>query len=109
MLKVGGENVSIAEVESVVLEHADVIVACVVSVPDGHLHEVPVVAVVTRNEAADREGSILDYCRSRLADFKVPRSVIEMKLDEMPLTGSGKVSRMEVRALVLARLEKARN
>jgi fatty-acyl-CoA synthase len=104
MLKVGGENVSIAEVESVVLQHEDVIAACVVSVPDRELHEVPVVAVVIRGGATGRSDSIINFCRTRMAAFKVPKAVVEVVLDDLPLTGSGKFSRREVRELVLKRM-----
>jgi acyl-CoA synthetase (AMP-forming)/AMP-acid ligase II len=104
MLKVGGENVSIAEVESVVLQHEDVIAACVVSIPDRQLHEVPVVAVAIRGGVGGRSESILAFCRTRMAAFKVPQAVVEVALDELPLTGSGKFSRRDVRELVLKRM-----
>jgi len=98
MLKVGGENVSPAEVEAVLLDHPAVTEAAVVGVPDDFLGEAPV-AVVT-GAGADNLGA---FCRDRLAPFKLPRHVVVV--DHLPKTESGKVRKNEIRDIALRSLD----
>ncbi|BCJ28571.1 class I adenylate-forming enzyme family protein [Actinocatenispora sera] len=84
----GGENVHPAEVERVLLAHPAVTDAAVVSVPDRQWGAVGVAFVVAAT--ADPE-SVRDWCRQRLAGFKVPARVL--LVPELPRTGIGKVCR----------------
>jgi long-chain acyl-CoA synthetase len=52
--------------------------------------------VVLEDEAVASEADLIDFCRERLARFKVPRSV-EFR-DELPMTFVGKVLRRELMA-----------
>ena len=104
MLKVGGENMSPAEVEGYFLEVPGVSEAAVVAYPDERLAEVPV-AYVVRNKDADElvsEADLIDPLRGRIASYKIPRAVIF--LDEMPMTPSGKIRKVELRARALVDL-----
>ena len=102
MLKVGGENVSPAEVEGYFLEVEGVQDIAVVSYPDARLSEVPV-AFVVRAEASDvTDVGLIERCRGRIASFKIPRHVIF--IDEMPATPSGKIRKVELREMALAEL-----
>jgi acyl-CoA synthetase (AMP-forming)/AMP-acid ligase II len=94
MLRVGGENVSPAEIEAVLLTHPDIANAAVIGIPHDKLLEVPMAFVVTH---AGREGdsvAITHFVEERLAAYKVPRSVVF--LDELPMTGSAKVRKGEL-------------
>ena len=96
-LRVGGENVSTAEVEQVLLGLPEVAQAAVVGRPHPRLGEVPV-AFVTLGTGADRDGfgeTAAARLAERLSSFKRPREVTV--LDEMPLTGSGKVHKPTLR------------
>ncbi|WP_419943727.1 class I adenylate-forming enzyme family protein [Candidatus Poriferisodalis sp.] len=97
MLKVGGENVSPAEVEGYLLEVDGVEQIAVVGYPDPRLVEVPVAFVqLTPAASADiTEESLIERCRGRIASFKIPRHVIFVK--EMPATPSGKIRKVELR------------
>jgi crotonobetaine/carnitine-CoA ligase len=78
MLKVGGENVSAKEVEEVVATVAGVGSVAVVGKHHDFLDEVVVAFVITGPEAPDEaelEKQVIEACRDRLADFKVPRAV----------------------------------
>ena len=68
----GGENVYPAEVEAVLHEHPHVADAAVVGVPDERWGEVGVAFVVA--DGVGRGGAV-EWCRARLARFKVPKSV----------------------------------
>ena len=97
MLKVGGENVSPAEVEGYLLEVDGVEQIAVVGYPDPRLVEVPVAFVqLTASAPADvTEESLIERCRGRIASFKIPRHVIFV--NEMPATPSGKIRKVELR------------
>ena len=93
MLKVGGENVSPAEVEGYLLEMDGVEETAVVGYPDERRVEVPVAFVVSSTDLSAED--LLARCRGRIASFKIPRHVIFVK--EMPVTPSGKIRKVELR------------
>ena len=97
MLKVGGENVSPAEIEGYLLEMDGVEEVAVVSYPDARLVEVPVAFVVSSTELSADD--LLSRCRGKIASFKIPRHVIFV--EEMPATPSGKIRKVELREWAL--------
>lgn len=88
----GGENVYPAEVEAVLHEHPSVADAAVLGVPDERWGEVGV-AFVVADGVSDEE--LLEWCRGRLARFKVPKSF--RFIGEIPRNGMGKVQKQELR------------
>jgi fatty-acyl-CoA synthase len=96
MLKVGGENVDPMEIEAFLMEDARVNHAAVVGVPDPRLAEVPVAFVIREGGRQLSEQEVIDFCRGRVASFKIPRRVYFV--DEFPLTGSGKIQKYVLRA-----------
>jgi O-succinylbenzoic acid--CoA ligase len=88
----GGENVAPAEVEAVLLEHPAVADAGVFARPDPEWGEAVTARVVLRAPARPEE--LRDWCRDRLARFKVPKAV-ELA-DTLPRTPSGKLLRREL-------------
>jgi fatty-acyl-CoA synthase len=97
MLKVGGENVSPAEIEARLLTLDGVQDAAVVGVPDDRLDEVVVAFLVADLRAGLTEARVIDSCRGRIASFKIPRRVFF--LDKLPMTPLGKVRKVELREL----------
>jgi O-succinylbenzoic acid--CoA ligase len=96
----GGENVSPAEIESVLLAHPDVREAAVVGRPDPVWGSVPVAAVVLTAGSRVSDAGLERHCRERLAGYKVP--VHFDRLDELPRNAAGKVVRRDLpRALGL--------
>lgn len=92
----GGENVSPAEVEGVLLEHPAVVDAAVVARRDPTFGHVPVAAVVLRPGADPGDDALARFCRARLAGFKVPTAFV--RLEALPRTAGGKVRRTDLRA-----------
>ena len=88
MIISGGENVYPAEIESALLEHPAVADAAVIGVADERWGERPLAFVVRRGDQATAE-ELIEWCRSRLAAFKVPRT-IEF-IDAIPRNPSGKI------------------
>jgi len=102
MLKVGGENVAPAEIEGRMRELAGVLDVAVVGYPDPRLGEVPVAYVLVEPGSTVAEADLLDHLRGRVASFKVPRHV--RLVDELPMTPTGKVRKVELRARAIDEL-----
>ncbi len=96
MIKPGGENVALEEVERVVAEHPDVLEACAIGIPDPRWGEVPKAFVLPRGSAAPSDDELAAFCHERLARYKVPKAW-EL-VDELPRTGSGKTARAALEA-----------
>ncbi|GAA3551704.1 long-chain fatty acid--CoA ligase [Amycolatopsis ultiminotia] len=96
MIVSGGENIATPEVERVLYEHPDVVEAAVVGVGHPRWGEVPQAFVVLRPGAEPDRDCLLEFCRARLAKFKVPADLVF--LDVLPRTPSGKVLKRSLRA-----------
>ena len=97
MIKYKGYSVFAREVEEVLTSHPKIKEAGVVGVPDPKVGEMIKVYIVLEVEARGKlsEEEIIEYCKERLAHYKVPR-IIEFR-GEVPKTDVGKVSRRELR------------
>lgn len=93
MLKIGGENVSAEEVEAVLLAHPQIAQASVIGTHDDRLGEVVMAIVEARGLLS--EADIIDYCKSRLANFRVPRYVRFTR--DWPMTALGKIQKNVLR------------
>ncbi len=90
----GGENISSLEVEEALYRHPKVLEAAVVARPDDKWGESPC-AFVTLQEGAEAEaGEIIDYCRTVLARYKIPKTVV---FGPLPKTSTGKIQKFELR------------
>jgi len=98
----GGENVYPREIEEFLYTHEDVSDVSVVGVPDERYGEELCAFVVTRRGASLTEDAVREYCRSRLAHYKVPRYVVFT--DGFPMTVTGKVQKFKMREDAIARL-----
>jgi fatty-acyl-CoA synthase len=75
MLKVGGENVAPAEIESYLSNHPAVKLVQVVGVPDERLDEVPAVFIELVSGQSLSAEEVIAHCQGAIASFKVPRHV----------------------------------
>jgi len=96
MFVVGGFNAYPAEIEQLIARHPKVSEAAAVGVPDNRLGEVCRAYVIPRAGAELDPAEIIEYCRDRLANFKVPREVVIVS--ELPRNAAGKVLRYVLRA-----------
>ena len=91
MIKRAGENVAASEVEAVILQHPKIFDCAVIGVPDPIRDEaIKAFAVLKKGEQAEAD-EIIDWCRSRLAKFRVPE-FIEFRT-ELPRTSVGKIQK----------------
>ena len=99
ILRVGGENVSPAEIEDVLHRHPAIRQAAVVGVPDPRLMEVAVAFVIPNGAAACEPEAVMAWCQERLAGFKVPRHVwIVEDFEAIGMTASSKVQKKPLAA-----------
>jgi long-chain acyl-CoA synthetase len=95
MIVSGGENVSPAEVENVLMTHPAVGDVAVFGVPDEKWGEAVKAVVVPAEGAVPTEAELIAYARRRLAGFKLPKSV-DFAL-ALPRTPSGKLLKRTLR------------
>jgi fatty-acyl-CoA synthase len=101
MLKVGGENVSPAEVEAYLRGMPEVLDAAVVACPDPRLVEVPAAFVILEPGVQADGDALVARMKGKVASYKIPRHVIFV--DAFPMTSSGKIRKVELRAILAAR------
>lgn len=100
MLKIGGENVAVEEVERVILEHPLVQDCVVIGVPDERRDEVAHAYLMAEPDTTLEVEQIHAWCLERLARFKVPERFVLVA--EMPRIGSGKIDRVAVARIATA-------
>lgn len=91
----GGLNVSPEEVENVLYAHPKVKQVAVLGVPDNVMGEVGAAFVELKEGQTISDQEIIDFCKERLANFKIPKYVIFT--NDFPMTTSGKVQRFILR------------
>ena len=102
MLKVGGENVSAAEVEGYLITHPSIALAQVVAAPDERYVEVPAAYIQLKPDAQATEEEIIDFCRGKIATYRVPRYV--RFVDDWPMSGT-KIKKVILREMIADELK----
>jgi acyl-CoA synthetase (AMP-forming)/AMP-acid ligase II len=105
MIRVGGENVSLLEVETIVMRHPAIERAYAIGVPDDRLVET--VAIFARQRPGGKltPESLRAYCAAQMALYKVPRHIFFV--DEFPQGEAGRVSKARLREGALNTLGRA--
>ena len=98
MFIVGGFNAYPAEIENMLLAHADIQQVAVIGIPDERMGEVPMAFVVPRDPSTADADALVAWATDTMANYKVPRT-IEF-LDALPVNATGKVVKDELRARV---------
>jgi long-chain acyl-CoA synthetase len=95
MIKSGGENVASVKIEETLLAHPAVQNAAVVGLPHPQWGEAVSAFVKLKPGAQADEAAISEHCRKHLGGFQVPKFI--RILDEMPMTATGKLRKVELR------------
>lgn len=90
-----GENIYPREIDEVLYNHPAVQDAATIGIPDNLYGEEVRSYVVRKNGSAVSEQELMDHCRSHLADYKSPKSIVF--LDEIPKGPTGKLLKRELR------------
>jgi acyl-CoA synthetase (AMP-forming)/AMP-acid ligase II len=100
MIKSGANRVSAKEIEETILEHAHILEAAVIGVPDQYLGEAICAYVTLKPEHVNGKleelpETLIAFCRERLPEFKVPRMVLVR--ESLPKNASGKIMKEVLR------------
>ncbi|MGZ3495176.1 MAG: long-chain-fatty-acid--CoA ligase [Thermodesulfobacteriota bacterium] len=95
MILTGGENVYSTEVENVLYMHPAILECAVIGIPDQKWGEAVKGFVVLKSGQKATEQEIIQFCKERLAHYKVPKSIDF--IGALPRTGSGKIHKRGLR------------
>jgi len=99
----GGENIYPREIEEFLYTHPDIQDVQVIGVPDARYGEELMACVILKPGAAALDAaSLAEFCRGKLAHYKIPRYV-DVR-ESFPMTVSGKIRKVEMRQEAAARL-----
>jgi len=90
----GGENISTIEVENALYRHPAILEAAVVARPDDRWGETPCAFVTVKDGQSITAEEVIAFCRTQLAHFKCPRSVV---FGSLPKTSTGKIQKFVLR------------
>jgi fatty-acyl-CoA synthase len=93
----GGENVYPREVEEFLHTHPNIADVYVVGLPDPRLGETVLAWIRVKEGAVLTAGEVIEYCRGKIAYFKVPEHI--RFVDSFPMTVSGKIQKFRMRAI----------
>ncbi len=100
-----GEMVMPREIEMLFDDHPQIAQALVVGVPDSRAGETGCLCIIPRgDEMPDRE-RLIAICAERLARFKVPRHVLYLKPEDIPLTVTGRPQKFKLAKLAAERIQ----
>ena len=90
----GEENISSIEIENCLYNHAEIVEAAVVAMPDEKWGESPCAFVGLTVGSTLDEAAVIAFCRENLAHFKAPKKVV---FGELPKTSTGKIQKFKLR------------
>jgi len=96
----GGENVYPREVEEFLYTHPAVADVQVIGVPDERYGEIVCAWIVLKPDAELVEQGVKDFCRGKIAHFKIPQLV--RFVDAFPMTVTGKIQKFKMREIEIA-------
>ncbi len=103
MYTVGGFNVSPPEIEGFLLKHPKIEAVSIVGVPEERLGEVGAAFIRLKKGETATETEIIQYCKEKIADIKVPRYVFF--IEQFPLNPQGKVQKFKQREWAIKELD----
>jgi fatty-acyl-CoA synthase len=98
----GGENIYPREIEEFLYTHPQIADVQVIGVPDERYGEELMAWVIPRDGAELTEDQVKDFCRGKIAHFKIPRYV--KFVDGFPMTVTGKVQKFKMREAAIEEL-----
>lgn len=99
----GGENIYPKEIEEFLYTHPKVSDVQVYGVPDRKFGEQVMAAIVVKKGMAMTEDEVRDFCKGRIANYKIPRYV--KFVDSYPMTASGKIQKFKLREMAIRELQ----
>ena len=97
-INTGGEKVYPEEIEEIINEDPKVSISAVIGIPDERWGEAVTAVVELRKGEEVEEGEIRDFCRGKIADYKIPKKVIFV--DSLPRTAVGKAWYAKIKEMI---------
>ncbi len=94
MILAGGYNIYPREIDEILFENPKILEACAKGIPDAYRGETVRAYVVPRPGIELTETEVVEWCREKLAAYKVPKSVVF--LDALPKSAVGKILRKDL-------------
>jgi fatty-acyl-CoA synthase len=95
----GGENIYPREIEEFLYSHPKIAEVHVTGLPDERLGEIVLAWIRVKTGETATEEEIREFCRDRIAHFKIPQAV--RFVDSFPTTLSGKIQKFRIREIEL--------
>lgn len=105
----GGEMVMPSEVETVLNTHPQVKQSHVVGIEDPKMGEIGCACIIPAVNAQVTEVELIDFCREKLARFKVPKHVLFVGESDIPMTATGRVQKFKLADWAVGKLAKLQN
>jgi fatty-acyl-CoA synthase len=99
----GGENIYPREIEEFLYTHPNVSDIQVYGVPDKKYGEQVMAAIILKKGASMTEDEVREYCRGKIANYKIPKYV--KFVDGYPMTASGKIQKFKMREMAIKELQ----
>lgn len=95
MIIAGGYNIYPVELDDVLMGHPKILEACTIGIPHEYRGETVKAFIVVKQSETLTQEEVVDYCKEKLAAYKVPK-MVEF-IDELPKSAVGKILRRELR------------
>ncbi len=95
LIKSGGEWISSVELENIAMGHPDIAMAAAIAAQHPKWDERPIIIAIKAKDSQITEQQLLDYFADKVAKWQIPDKVIFV--DAIPLTGTGKMLKRELR------------
>jgi fatty-acyl-CoA synthase len=99
----GGENIYPREIEEFLYTHPKVSDVQVYGVPDRKYGEQVMAAIILKKGVEMTEDEVRDFCRGRIANYKIPKYV--KFVDSYPMTASGKIQKFKMRDMAIKEMQ----
>jgi fatty-acyl-CoA synthase len=99
----GGENIYPREIEEFLYTHAKISDVQVYGVPDRKFGEQVMAAIVLKKGVEMTEDEVKEFCRGKIANYKIPKYV--KFVDSYPMTASGKIQKFKLREMAIRELQ----
>ncbi len=105
MIIASGYNIYPVEIDNVLFDHPKILEACTVGVPDRYRGETVKAFIVLKEGESLTKEEVIQYCKERLAAYKVPKEIEFM--EELPKTIVGKILRRQLRDMEIEKMREA--
>jgi fatty-acyl-CoA synthase len=106
IIKSGGENISEREVEVLLEELPSIKSVQVIGVPDKEWGQAVTAVIEVKEGVSLGKDDVIEFCRNKMARFKIPKNVLFIERNNWPLLGAGKVDKVSLKKWAVSKLKR---